>query len=174
MSKCPKFLKFFPKHRHEQTRQLQLCLNYLGNSHRVAECGSNYTCRTCQQKHHTLLHFGKDQHNRKQSVSKLEKSKDVVSQLPPPSEKPANRVASHHGASSKSNVLLATAFVTVKGPRGQNLVCPAMIDQGSEASLISESLAQTANWRRLRSTVVVAGVDDPEGIRVKGKVLLNV
>ena len=71
-------------------------------------------------------------------------------------------------------MLLATACLTVGDSQGQLFVCRAMIDQCSEASFISESLVHTARLRRTRSKVVVTGVGDPEGTRVKGRVSLRV
>ena len=175
LSKCSKFLSFSPKQRYDQARSLNLCLNCLSSSHRVAECFSEFTCRTCHKKHHSLLHFTQGQRAPSdQAGAKAEKSADSVVKSSPLIDGKEVRVTSHHGISSNGHVLLATACLVLVGPQGQRLVSRALIDQCSEASFISESLVHTAKLRRHWSPVVVSGVGDPEGTRVKGRVTLDV
>ena len=173
LSKCSKFLSFSPKQRYDQARSLQLCLNCLSNSHRIAKCLSDYTCRTCHKKHHSLLHFSQGQMPSDHAGAKAESSTVSVGKSLPLLDSTDIKITSHHGTSSNSHVLLATACLVLEGPRGQRFVCRALIDQCSEASFISESLAQTARLRRFWSPVIVSGVGDPEGTRVRGRVTVD-
>lgn len=55
--KCSSFLKLTPNERYRFVRANNLCINCLSEGHRVSLCNSNSSCRRCQNKHHTLLHF---------------------------------------------------------------------------------------------------------------------
>ncbi|XP_076397965.1 uncharacterized protein LOC143266315, partial [Megachile rotundata] len=57
-----------------------------------------------------------------------------------------------------SPVLLATAIVMVQVPSGRCLVTRALIDQGSEASFISEALAQALHAKRTRVSASISAV----------------
>lgn len=57
ITKCPQFLKSAVKDRFSIAKKLKLCINYLRLRHNVKACPSTWTCRSCQSKHHTLLHF---------------------------------------------------------------------------------------------------------------------
>lgn len=55
-------------------------------------------------------------------------------------------------------VLLATARITVGVSSGRSVVVRALLDQGSEATFISETLAQTLRARRIRMPVAISAV----------------
>nr|XP_037867586.1 uncharacterized protein LOC110385559 isoform X1 [Bombyx mori]XP_037867587.1 uncharacterized protein LOC110385559 isoform X2 [Bombyx mori]XP_037871009.1 uncharacterized protein LOC119629396 isoform X1 [Bombyx mori]XP_037871010.1 uncharacterized protein LOC119629396 isoform X2 [Bombyx mori] len=57
---CAEFLKLSPKNRYDFVRTNNLCLNCLSDKHRVGVCNSSHSCRKCSLKHHTLLHFDKN------------------------------------------------------------------------------------------------------------------
>ncbi|XP_071653000.1 uncharacterized protein [Temnothorax longispinosus] len=57
VSKCAQFLKLSPRERQAKARDLKLCLNCLRSGHGLKDCPSEWTCRSCGMKHHTLLHF---------------------------------------------------------------------------------------------------------------------
>ncbi|XP_024867930.1 uncharacterized protein LOC112452104 [Temnothorax curvispinosus] len=57
LARCPEFLKLSPKDRHNFAHEKELCLNCLRAGHNLMNCPSSWTCRSCQAKHHTLLHF---------------------------------------------------------------------------------------------------------------------
>lgn len=47
------------KGRFKFTQFRRLCMNCFNSQHKTAECNSNYTCRYCSLKHHSLLHLEK-------------------------------------------------------------------------------------------------------------------
>ena len=53
---CQKFKALTVSQRQEAVRKAKLCLNCLGRGHNVKDCPSQYHCRECPQRHHTLLH----------------------------------------------------------------------------------------------------------------------
>ena len=52
---CPKLLEGTVKVRNDLVRSRRLCFNCLSKGHSVSQCNSKYSCRHCQQRHHTLL-----------------------------------------------------------------------------------------------------------------------
>ncbi|XP_062714127.1 uncharacterized protein LOC134290914 [Aedes albopictus] len=56
LSSCAEFLKLSPKQRFNVAKKYGLCLNCLRSSHLVKDCPSG-NCRTCNKRHHTLLHI---------------------------------------------------------------------------------------------------------------------
>ncbi|XP_065088021.1 uncharacterized protein LOC135709556 [Ochlerotatus camptorhynchus] len=53
---CPVFLGKDFSQRRELISQKRLCWNCLSFGHQSKKCGSKFTCRTCHDKHHSLLH----------------------------------------------------------------------------------------------------------------------
>ncbi|XP_025265425.1 uncharacterized protein LOC112638264 [Camponotus floridanus] len=115
----------------------RLCFNCLGN-HYLAKCQSSKTCFTCKARHHTLLH-------------------DACSQ-----SDGAISLSTTRFASDRKAILLATARVTIKDHVGRPHI-RALIDQGSEVSLVSEALAQRLRLPRIRSSMTIAGIGGASG-----------
>lgn len=99
-----------------------LCLNCLGK-YKLSECFSNRTCSYCNARHHMTIH---DASSAVATTSHFAKR---------PLENP-------------TMVLLATARVRVKDRHGIEHKTRALIDQGSESSLVSESLVQRLRLSR--------------------------
>ena len=118
----------------------QRCWNCLGR-HLLADCKSTKFCATCSGKHHTTLH-------------------DAFSAVTLPA--PATTSATAHVAKSAAvecgPALLATARVLVADRAGARHAVRALIDPGSETSLIAESLAQRLRLPRTPSSVAIFGV----------------
>jgi hypothetical protein len=115
---CETFRSRSPTEWLAEVLRLKLCLNCLGH-HMTKDCSSTKTCRTCGNKHNTLLH-------------------DTASSDPGPA-------ASVHLArpmQKRRIVLLATAQVIVRSPRGQQIYSRALLDSGSETSLVAEHVVQ--------------------------------
>nr|XP_029734148.1 uncharacterized protein LOC115269505 [Aedes albopictus] len=53
---CPVFLGKGVSQRRELVSQKRLCWNCLSFGHQSKKCGSKFSCRTCREKHHSLLH----------------------------------------------------------------------------------------------------------------------
>jgi hypothetical protein len=54
---CTSFLSMNSEDRQKLVRDKSLCLNCFSPSHQVRQCTSQHRCKTCNQPHHTLLHF---------------------------------------------------------------------------------------------------------------------
>ncbi|XP_076549167.1 uncharacterized protein LOC143306370 [Osmia lignaria lignaria] len=153
ISKCPKFLAKSSSDRRAEVRRLYLCFNCMGG-HKFKSCPSSGRCRTCQGKHHSLLHYDPSQTSQP-STSGLEiKLRD---------EKPAPTVpgVSAHTASLPAiryPVILATAQVNVVGPQGTHTRVRALLDQGAEASFVSEAIVQLLALPKQRVQIPLTGL----------------
>lgn len=54
---CKEFKKFPPKEKFNAATRISACINCLRTGHTSKQCPSNFTCKTCNKKHHTWLHF---------------------------------------------------------------------------------------------------------------------
>ncbi|XP_029165401.1 uncharacterized protein LOC114936392 [Nylanderia fulva] len=135
--------------RKQLVREHKLCSNCLGR-HQSSECSSKKTCTACGSRHHSSLH-------------------DAFRE--------AEAATTFHVAqgadSSSATVLLATARVRVLDCHGSWQSARALIDQGSESSIISERLAQRLRLPRRAAAVSVYGVGEKRTGVTKGKMRLT-
>ena len=54
--KCEKFKEMSVVHRRNCVKETRVCFNCLGVGHRAGDCVKTFRCRTCNRKHHSLLH----------------------------------------------------------------------------------------------------------------------
>ncbi|XP_071577717.1 uncharacterized protein [Temnothorax nylanderi] len=106
-------------------------------------------------KHHTLLHATDVNNNSSTSESspsftdsQTETNAEITSHLV------------FHTTFSKSNILLATAWIKVSGLNGRHSIVRALLDQGSVTTLITERLAQRLRLPRTRVSVSITGIGE--------------
>ncbi|KAM0726171.1 hypothetical protein ACS0PU_008252 [Formica fusca] len=146
---CEEYKKRTAQERRQIVEQSKLCLNCLGR-HQVGECASKRTCSVCEARHHSSLHEA----YRDNAVAK---SSHVAQG---PFDQPAT-------------VLLATARVRVADRHGILHPARALIDQGSESSIISERLAQRLKLPRSQVSVTVFGVGGQKSGKAKDRLALS-
>lgn len=156
LMQCRKFIKMNSADRNATFAKLnaqgsKLCKNCL-YSHGNEECPSQKTCRECSQQHHTLLH-----NETKKSTPKDNKY------LAGSSSPNAQNLTTNHAFFNKLEILLTTTLVQVKASNGTYVMLRALLDQGSQANLISESAAQLLNLSRRKVTATVSGVGSISG-----------
>ena len=106
-------------------------MNCLGR-HFVADCPFKFSCRTCNGRHHTSLHFDR------------------------PVEQPSGVTC---GATfSGPSVLLSTAIVGINDAAGETLMFRALLDSGSQTSFITPDAASKLNIARSTVDVKISGV----------------
>ncbi|XP_053667098.1 uncharacterized protein LOC128716203 [Anopheles marshallii] len=110
---CPVFSGKDVQQRREMVASKQLCWNCLSDSHQAKACKSDYTCRTCHQRHHTLLH------------------------TPTPNSTIAMAVQNNHGM-----VFLETVRLYILDGYGNRHEARALLDSGSMSNFICNSLAR--------------------------------
>ncbi|XP_036347206.1 uncharacterized protein LOC118756556 [Rhagoletis pomonella] len=153
---CAKFKRKEPATKLELTLKFKLCQNCLKANHSTNECQSSYTCLRCSQKHHTLLH------------DSLSLQRSSVAALHTCPDHSVNRLTSY-AETCLPAVLLATAYIKAQSSTGQYIKLRALLDNGSQASFISEYAAQQLRLRRNRLQIPITGlgghsVGDSKGI----------
>ncbi|XP_025265092.1 uncharacterized protein LOC112638165 [Camponotus floridanus] len=149
LMQCPEFKAKSASERKSFVDTSGLCFNCLGN-HVMAKCQSVKTCFTCKSRHHTLLH-------------------DAYAT--PTSTHEASTFSTTHTAHDHKATLLATARVILNDRSGQPHDVRALLDQGSEVSLVSEDLAQRLRLARTRCSMSVIGVGARSG-STRGRITL--
>lgn len=142
---CNQFLAMATGEREATINRLRYCTNCLAFNHNENNCRSNRNCLQCGARHHTLLHPA----HRNASSSHA---------LPTTSNTSINRNSNHVSFSALSscrNVLLATALIQLQSTDGSWHTARALVDQGSEVTLISESIVQLLQLKKqfVQSTV---------------------
>lgn len=128
-----------------------LCFNCLGR-HKLNECASKKTCSACNARHHTSLH---------DALRASEGAKTSNASMHDALRASEDAKTSHFSRQPSKlpvAVLLATARVRVTDRYGDSHIARALVDQGSESSLISESLAQRLKLKRSPTSTSVYGV----------------
>lgn len=158
---CCSFQEKPVSERREFVRTQNLCYNCLGN-HKIHSCLSKKVCRSCQGRHHSLLHS-------EETTDSSNSDSDTTA-----AQQPVVPVTSHL-SSQQSSVLLATATVIVTSPStGSRYYVRALIDQGSEVSFVTESLAQTLCLKRSSATLPVVGIGSAPAATSRGLVNLHI
>ncbi|XP_043461925.1 uncharacterized protein LOC122498309, partial [Leptopilina heterotoma] len=144
------YLKFLEKsisERRNEARRLRLCFNCSG-AHNAKKCMSKRRCLTCKEKHHSSLC---------NPSTSGETPKEPVSNL---SQSTLNNVSAltANVSAPKHSVVLATAQVILKGPKGTEVRVRALLDQGSEASFITESIVHLLGLPRSRTQISLTGL----------------
>ncbi|XP_050745938.1 uncharacterized protein LOC122817929 [Drosophila biarmipes] len=156
LRRCPDFLAKDCFARKVIVDRSKACINFLSASHSLSQCSSNRNCSQCGQRHHTLLQFPNAQQSpsltpgvSRQHTSDSGRSADSSTlQL-------FSAVASH----LNSTTLLATALVRiVNNSTGQSALVRALIDHGSEGTLITENIVQALRLKRHPVRAEITGI----------------
>ena len=112
---CKKFTNMSPKDRKNLFWTSKLCFNCLISGHSTKECKSKHTCKTCHSKHNSLLHLP-------------DAPKGAVS----------GSITTNHATTGFASGIVPTAMVPVEDDSSKITMCRAMIDTGSQISLIEQ------------------------------------
>ena len=126
LSQCEIFKSKNINERTEIVKKNGLCYNCLSDKHKLNGCNSKYTCfkDNCSLRHHTLLH----------KESQVVKADSEVSE--------EKKLTLTHTKVNDSYVYLQVVPVQVKSKHGTNKATYALIDGGSQATLIREDFAK--------------------------------
>lgn len=147
---CERFKSLSLTARLALVRQARLCFNCLSPFHNADSCKSSYTCKRCNKKHNTLLHFEKTEEKQPQ----IENREAVSDEAPTGNTAPASLLVE----SSQPHVFLPTAVVLATDKTGKRRECRAILDSGSQINFISGSLANRLQLKGKRSILPISGI----------------
>ncbi|CAK1589183.1 unnamed protein product [Parnassius mnemosyne] len=166
---CKQFARQDYDSRQSFVQNNNLCFNCLGNNHSVYFCRQNSKCHVCKRKHHSLLHP-----NRKPSKVTIGNAESGVVNTVTETVQPNESTSITSCFSNiQSHVLLATAFVKVLSKIEVGITFRYLLDQGSQASFITENAVQTLGLKKIPTKVVISGVGGQEGLVSKHIVVAN-
>lgn len=158
---CPVFLGKDVRLRREFATQKRLCWNCLGSGHQAKKCSSKFTCRTCHEKHHSLL---RDPAIYKTSSSSV-RVRSVASSPSVQQPSPSTSVDTPSSAPPKvsmavqtacNTVLLETVVLNVIDDHGHEHQARALLDSASMSNFISKPLAKLLFNPRSKVDVTVS------------------
>ncbi|XP_028163939.1 uncharacterized protein LOC114355340 [Ostrinia furnacalis] len=167
IANCKQFAKESYDSRHSFVQNNGLCFNCLGSNHSIKYCRTNSTCRICNKKHHSLLH-PKSNSNFTATTKKFNSAVEVntaavstVQAQLSEGEPTTSNVVTHFSKESMSvptQVLLATALVEAQTSSGYVQLLRVLLDQGSQASFITESAVQLLGLKKIPVKSVITGI----------------
>ncbi|XP_035903301.1 uncharacterized protein LOC118508017 [Anopheles stephensi] len=125
---CPVFLSYDTQQRRNLVKSKGLCWNCLSGSYLPKVCRSDYSCRSCHERHHTLLHQ---------------------------TAQPKVTLAVH---AEDEAVFLETAVVLIADDYENHHEARALLDSGSMSNFMSERLARKLITTRTKVNVSVSGI----------------
>lgn len=140
--KCDTFLKLSPKERYEKIKASKRCIQCFGSSHSVSTC-KRFKCKTCNQPHHTLLHFSPAPTDEQKPTSSSTEAKQL-----------------HVKAKSSNNSvpILSTAIVYLTNISGKVIKSRFLVDSASEISILSARLADKLKLKLKTTDLRITGV----------------
>lgn len=151
LSNCPSFKGLSVDDRYAVVSKHRLCMSCFSNRHWSNKCKES--CPKCKRRHHLLLH--KD----------AETGQGSAAQQPP---------AVMLGSQPSSSVLLGTAIVMVRDVSGELQPVRALLDSGSQISIIKRDCLDRLGFRWSRWTASLTGLSGQSVPKVLGKVKLEV
>ncbi|XP_059059128.1 uncharacterized protein LOC131852480 [Achroia grisella] len=137
--KCSAFEKLSPLDRYKHIKANNSCVNCLSTKHKSGVCTSKSSCRACQKRHHSLLHFVTDRGSLPARDAPAPRSSMASPPLPSHS---GEAVAKQSGLSlcalSNKTVLLATARVIVYDALGKQHLVRCLLDSASQSNFITD------------------------------------
>lgn len=167
---CKQFAKDDSGTRRSFVQSNNLCFNCLNPGHSVYNCRQSSRCRICKKKHHSLLH-PKNNTNLTDPGDQIP-SAHSTNKVNQPTDPPVISCFSN----SSNRVLLATALVKARASTGGFVTLRCLVDQGSQASFITESAVQLLGLKKSshKSCILGIGSELNTAITSKGKVSLEI
>ncbi|XP_015124512.1 uncharacterized protein LOC107046415 [Diachasma alloeum] len=191
IAECQKFRELPPVKRNSVVISNGLCFSCLG-PHRKTKCFSTKRCQQCQGNHHTLIHGGSEYTNAPPRTRRDLESTDVPASARVEPGQSTDKITTQPSTSTatvnlnnqrtsenaettqqeadQQSVLLATAQVKVKSPKGFISRARVLIDQGSEVSFISEKLVHQLHLTRTTETLELIGIGGVNSGHTRGRV----
>ncbi|XP_013148096.1 PREDICTED: uncharacterized protein LOC106110741, partial [Papilio polytes] len=139
---CTTFKSKSPEERTELVSKLNLCENCLRLGHKVQNCRLPGSCRSCKQKHNTLLHLTQSNECLNTNSNQSQNLSAITTNI-------------------NSEILLCTAQVQLRNPNtNQILTARALLDSGSQSTFITERIQVQLDLTPQPTNVNVVGLSD--------------
>ncbi|XP_058456335.1 uncharacterized protein LOC131433760 [Malaya genurostris] len=178
MARCSTFLRLNLKDRLELVNGKRLCSNCFRVGHWVRECTSNYHCRSCGKRHHSLIHPGFSPNDsgtpsngkEEQFSKKLDMPSSSSNIVTSGSEAEEHQTIEEEAVASysvgkkgcASNVFLSTVVMAVQDQHGNKQLARALLDNGSQANIMSERLCQILKLKPRLVNIPICGIGQTE------------
>lgn len=174
---CKKFAKLDIEARRDFVHRNKLCFNCLGSNHLVYSCRQSTRCKICKKRHHSLLHSSNNAFTQKSGDAGEDRSADqnVISSSSAALKQDESNLINCF-MSDSSHILLATALVKAESKNGTDMVLRCLLDQGSQASFITESTVQLLGLKKLPIKGHVSGLggNKTSTLALKSMVILKI
>ncbi|XP_076285541.1 uncharacterized protein LOC143211602 [Lasioglossum baleicum] len=154
---CKPFLAKSPSERFEIVKSNKRCVNCFSIKHMATHCQSKHSCKECNQRHHTLLHFP----SKSEQPSAAPTKREIPTSSEDDTEISSNLVSN---IPTHYRVLLSTARVQVRSEQGRNIAVRALLDQGSVATLMTERVAQLLRLHRTKRHIRITGIGEAQSV----------
>ncbi|XP_045765119.1 uncharacterized protein LOC123867223 [Maniola jurtina] len=139
-----------------------ICVNCLGSNHISSQCRNPGSCRICKSRHHSLLHQEIESTASSSTAEKPVESTSTLTNTPP-----IVSCLSTQRISSCGQVLLPTALVNTESEAGKDHILRVLLDQGSQASFITEAAVQLLRLKKTPVSGMITGLGGNKAIRSK-------
>lgn len=170
LTDCNQFIEMDVNMRRQFVLAEGMCFSCVRAKHLSRFCQNKTFCDICKNRHHTMLH-----------VTDMQSSQDITEAAPRRNifDKSNQPSLSTHMCMFENNAdpratLLPTAWVTATFENGKSFNLRALIDQGSEASLISNCAVQRLGITRQTTNVSVTGIAGVGAGKANGFVTMTI
>ena len=153
--KCKKYRETAPRERMEMVKKWKLCFNCFQDKHQIKNCTSKNTCfrHGCKEKHHTTLH---DYFLEKRTSGENK------------NDNRNNEIFHALTGTSPRSIYLQIVPVKVHGKGNVTFDTYALLDSGSQSTLIRDDVAKRLGLKGKRKFIRIATVkDQAESIQVE-------
>ncbi|UYV81938.1 hypothetical protein LAZ67_21000194, partial [Cordylochernes scorpioides] len=148
LNDCHRFINLPLPKKWELVKKHKLCQNCLRANHEISKCRITSRCKNCKQNHHTLLH----EYNSEPSIPQPTTSQEMLIST--------NTICNVMPLETETNILLSTAVIKVKAKDDSFVLCRALVDNGSQISLISEQCCHKLGLEKRKNSYTLKGVGD--------------
>ncbi|XP_055910470.1 uncharacterized protein LOC129944834 [Eupeodes corollae] len=171
---CPQFRDLAIPARFEFVKSNNLCPNCIRTKHNLNECKFSH-CKMCGLKHNTMLHYESHSQSNSNNISQATSSGSSRVQQQSPGSSNGLVVNTMQHSYRECFTMLPTALVMVRDGRNELQMCRALLDSGSQATLISESCLQRLGLKRIHAKIPILGLGQCESVHgTRGKVKLDI
>ncbi|XP_037930081.1 uncharacterized protein LOC119664701, partial [Teleopsis dalmanni] len=147
MYNCKRFMDMSIGQRTSLIRNKQLCEICLSHNNRI-KCNSTHKCKKCNKAHNSLLHMEYNLNQRQQNSRnnpKINKEGKTYSTII---------------KDKKQLTLLPTVLISTKSSDGNIHQLRALVDQGSQVSIVSEKVVQLLILKKMKHMTKLSGVSN--------------